>query len=435
MAHAPRLELRQSQSLVMTQQLQQSIKLLQMNAMELRGFVENMLEDNPFLAPDERPPEDSIEQRLKEDTAQEELFTPEEWGDGEFRDGSELRTHMVARGSDGEALEAQEAKAELPSLREHLLQQLFLQETDPVLRRIGMYLIDLVDEGGYIKEDMAALAEMLGVERGQVEQAVGILQTFDPTGVCARSVEECLALQLKERDRLDPAMQTLLKHLHLLANGNMEALKKHCGVDAEDLKQMVAELRSLNPKPGLQFNHEVSQAVEPDVTVKRDASGGWHVELNASALPRVLVNRRYHASIASKSQGQDRKYMTEKIQEASWLVKALDQRAHTILKVATEIVAQQDSFFRMGIHHLKPLTLKDIARETGFHESTVSRVTSGKYLISPRGTYELKYFFTSGLAHGAGGEDVSSQTVKHLIRELIEKETHVLSDDDLAEAL
>ncbi len=445
MTNSPRLELRQSQSqsLVMTQQLQQSIKLLQMTALEVQTFVEAQLEENPFLMEEEReedlgPPPGEEERRVEEEESEpasegsaEDAFVQDDW-----RDGSEMRTPVTPRDSDGDPLEFGDNRAKHITLREHLTQQLEMQVTDPVLRRLGEHLIDLTDDAGYIREDWNSITEQLGTDNEHMEKALAALQSFDPPGVCARSLPECLALQLKDRDRLDPAMEAMLEHLHLLAAGNLEGLKKACGVDTEDLKGMVAELKGLNPKPGLSFQSEMVQPVEPDVTVRRLAGGKWHVELNSSALPKVLVNRRYYAQVNVGAKGTDKKFMTEKMNDASWLVKALDQRANTILKVASSIVAEQEGFFRMGIHHLKPLTLKDIAKETSFHESTVSRVTAGKYLISPRGTFEFKYFFTSGLSHKAGGEDVSSQTVKHLIKEMIEKEgATVLSDDDIADKL
>lgn len=445
---APRLELRQGQSLVMTQQLQQSIKLLQMNTQEVQAFIDQQLEENPFLQDEERPEDQAPEAETRDNEAEEasekeqegtveEAFVQDDWrAEDGFSDGSSLRVAVTPRDSDGDAMDLQDTRARDITLREHLMEQLQVEVSDPVLRRIGMHLIDLTDESGYIRENWPALAEQLGTDETHIGQALAALQTFDPSGVCARSVQECLSIQLRDLDRLDPAMEALLENLPLLADGNMEALKRKCGVDMEDLRQMVSEIRALNPKPGISFNHEVAQPVIPDVTVRRDVAGKWHVELNAAALPRVLVNKRYYAKVSVGCKGEDRKFMTDKIHEASWLVKALDQRANTILKVSTSILVQQEGFFRMGIHHLKPLTLKDIARETGFHESTISRVTSGKYLISPRGIYELKYFFTSGLAHKMGGDDVSSQTVKHLIGEMIGKEGgKVLSDDDIADLL
>jgi len=436
----------------MTQALQQSIKLLQMNALELRSFVESQLEENPFLAEEDEAPEaDAADSQTEHEEQPEaevegEEFLPEEWQGADAgetgmpRDGSELRMQVTARDSDGDEADFGDTKAHDLTLREHLLEQLQAQTADPLQRAIGAYLVDLVDDAGYLKEDVVALAEQLGTDAAHVKDAVALIQKLDPCGVGARDLAECLSLQLREKDRLDPAMQVLLANLPLLAEGNMAALEKRCGVDGEDLRQMITELRALNPKPGSAFAREIVQMVEPDVTVRRDAANAgkksWHVELNAHALPRVLVNRRYFAKVSVHAGATDKKYLTEKMNHASWLVRALDQRANTILKVSSEIVAQQEGFFRMGIHHLKPLTLKDIARVTGYHESTVSRVTAGKYMITPRGVFELKYFFTSGVSHGAGGDDVSSQTVKHVIRELISQEgAAVLSDDDLAEAL
>lgn len=452
-ASAPRLELKTGTSLVMTQALQQSIKLLQMNALEIRSYVDTQLEQNPFLSVDEpsieadehdhEPASGEEDDRAVADAAPEaadEAFLPEEWQESEQPSAAgEVETSyaITARDSYGEALERDDQPARDISLKAYLTQQFDLQVGDVLLRRLASHLIDLVDESGYITEDIEGLAKQLGADRSHLYHTLAILQKCEPAGICARNLAECLGLQLRERDRLDPAMQALLDRLPLLAGGHLEALQRQCGVDLDDLREMIAEIRSLNPKPGLSFNHEVVEVAEPDIRVIREASGKWHVELITSSLPRVLVNRRYHAKVSVRADSNDKKYITEKINEASWLVKALDQRAHTVLKVASELVAQQESFFRMGIHHLKPLTLKDIAKETGFHESTISRVTTGKYMMTPRGMFELKYFFTSGLSHGAGGDDVSSQTVKHVIKELIEKETPIkaLSDDDIAERL
>ena len=262
------------------------------------------------------------------------------------------------------------------------------------------------------------------------------MQTFDPAGICARNLSECLALQLREKNRLDPAMQKLLDNLTLLADSRFDELQRKCGVDKDDLRQMIAEIRELNPKPGSGFSHEISQAVEPDVFVRRLPDGNWHVELNMANFPKVMVNKRYYQKITAETRNvQDKKYLSEQFGSASWLVRALEQRAETLLKVCGELVKQQDAFFRLGVRYLKPMTLKAIAAETGYHESTISRVTNGKYLLCPRGTFELKYFFTSALQRSeGGGEDVSSQSVKHYISEMIDKETEsniFLSDDEI----
>jgi RNA polymerase sigma-54 factor len=244
---------------------------------------------------------------------------------------------------------------------------------------------------------------------------------------------------LRDKNRLDPAMQTLLEHLNLFADGKFDLLQKKCGVDHEDLKQMVGEIRALNPKPGTGFSHEMTQVVEPDIFVRRRPDGDWHIELNMNNFPRIMVNRRYYKKITSETRNKkDKEYLSEQFGAANWLVRALEQRAQTMLKVGGELIKQQDAFFRLGVRYLKPMTLKDIAAETGYHESTISRVTNGKFLLCPRGTFELKYFFTSALARAiGGGDDVSSMAVKNHISELIEKEdpSKPLSDDDLAELL
>ncbi|MBY0408283.1 MAG: RNA polymerase factor sigma-54, partial [Rickettsiales bacterium] len=325
------------------------------------------------------------------------------------------------------------------SLRDHLLEQLNLSIHDPVKRIIGAHLIDLVDEAGYIKEELAALAVQLGAEAPEVQNVLTLLQAFDPPGICARNLKECLEIQLREKNRLDPAMQAMLTHLNLLGDGKFEELQKRCGVDKEDLREMIAEIRTLNPKPASPFTHEIAQTLQPDIFVRRLPDGNWHVELNMNNFPKIMVNKRYYKRITAETRNvKDKQYLTEQFGSANWLVRALEQRAQTMLKVGGELVKQQDAFFRLGVRYLKPMTLKVIAHETGYHESTISRVTNGKYLLCPRGTFELKYFFTSALARAEGaGDDISSQSVKHYIAEMIEAETstHILSDDEIVDRL
>lgn len=451
MTHTPRLELRQGQQLVMTQQLQQSIKLLAATSQELQAFVDLELEKNPFLSQDE-PENEEVSAPVAEETAPREAdFESDENYSGEVQgdDSHEIETDYLSSSHTASSRAAgdfeddeyslENTAAHDITLREHLLTQLAVDITDPVQRMIGAYLVDLVDESGYIKEDLKSAAEKLGVELAEVEAVLLQLQRFDPAGVCARNLSECLALQLKEQDRFDPAMQALVAHLPLLADGKFTELQKKCGVELDDLKQMIGEIRALNPKPGADFNHDITQAVEPDIFVRRLPDGNWHVELNMNNFPKVMVNQRYYKQVsAGVSNRKDKNYMIEQFGTANWLVRALKQRADTMLKVGSELVKQQDAFFRLGVRYLKPMTLKDIAAATGYHESTISRVTTGKFVICPRGTFELKYFFTSALARAeGGGDDVSSAAVKHHIRELIDKETvgHILSDDELAAML
>ena len=324
------------------------------------------------------------------------------------------------------------------TLADWLREQLMLAIADPVQRMIGQYLIDLVDEAGYLTSDLATVAEKLGTSVKQVEAVLAVLQSFDPPGICARDLAECLALQLRERDRLDPAMQALITRLDLLAKRDFAALKKICGVGDEDLADMMAEIRRLNPKPGLAFGSAVVQPIVPDVFVRPGPDGGWIVELNSDTLPKVLVNQTYYAEVSTTARRDtDKSYLAECLQNATWLVRALDQRARTILKVANEIVRQQDAFFARGVEHLRPLNLKTVAEAIGMHESTVSRVTANKYMATSRGIFELKYFFTSAIAASHGGEAHSAEAVRHRIKQLIDAESaaDVLSDDTIVEKL
>ena len=306
-----------------------------------------------------------------------------------------------------------------------------MELVDPIERLIGFHLIDMLDEAGYLVGSLQELADLLGCSMERVEAALAAVQRFDPSGIFARDLKECLAIQLAERNRLDPAMAVLLDHLDLVAQRDQAKIMKLCRLDAEDVADMVAELRALNPKPALAFDTSPAEAIIPDILMQPRPDGVWHIELNPETLPKVLVNARYHAEVRLRARTrEERDYLTDRLQQANWLVKALHQRATTILKVATEIVRQQSAFFQKGVEHLRPLTLRDVAEQVELHESTVSRVTANKYIATPRGTLELKYFFTAAIA-GLGGQEHSAEAVRHRIRQLIDQETaeKVLSDD------
>jgi RNA polymerase sigma-54 factor len=325
----------------------------------------------------------------------------------------------------------------VPTLKHHLESQLAIAAFGPAQRFIAVVLIEAVDEAGYLRADLAEVAERLGCSREDCEAVLEILQGFDPAGVFARDLAECLSLQLKERDRLDPAMRTLLTRLDLVARRDLNALASLCGLESSDIADMIGEIRNLTPKPGLAFGSEPVQPVVPDVYVRESQDGAWHVELNSDTLPRVLVNARYYAEVnASARSREDKTYLAECFNNANWLVKSLDQRARTIVKVASEIVRQQDAFLTHGVRHMRPLNLRVIAEAIGMHESTVSRVTSNKYMATPRGLFELKYFFTAAIQSMNGGEAHSAEAVRDRIRELVDKEAHdVLSDDKIVTIL
>ena len=473
---AAKLEVRQSQSLVMTPQLQQAIKLLQLSNLELGAFVEAELERNPLLEHDENaPPQEAetLEPAANEeapgeesepsengagdeqwldlagnstaadpsgtlDTDVENVFPDSEFPSAPFAEPggwASLQAKGPASGNGEVNLEAFVAKE--ISLQDHLTEQLQLALAEPAQRLIGQHLIDMVDEAGYLRGDIESLGDRLGAPMKLIESTLAILQTFEPAGVLARDLGECLMLQLKDRNRYDPAIGALLANLDLLAAHDHAALKRKCGADDEDLAEMIDEIKGLDPKPGLCFGTTTVQPVIPDVYVRLRPDGNWHVELNGDTLPRLLVNRSYYATVNKATSAKDKSYLQECLQTANWLVKALDQRARTILKVSKEIVRQQDAFLTYGVQHLKPLNLKTVADAISMHESTVSRVTSNKYMATSRGIFELKYFFSSAIAAAGAGESHSSEAVRHRIRELIDNEAieKVLSDDKIVELL
>jgi RNA polymerase sigma-54 factor len=458
--YSQRLELRQSQALVMTPQLQQAIKMLQLSNLELSQFIDTEIQQNPLLERREARLDEAASangvgagespspSRLEETVAGE--FTPEaaeHWhaafgdeGDGSLDRGSEPHFWQTRDGAldAGDRPGIEQTATRPRTLREHVLEQIGADLGEPRDRVIALHLLDLLDETGYISAGLEGVAQLLACEIAHIEAALGRLQQFDPPGVFARDLPECLALQLRDRDRLDPAMQALLDHLPLLAARNIPALVRLCGVDAADIADMIAEIKSLDPRPGLAFDPPLAQPVVPDILMRAQPDGGWIVELNAETLPRVLVNNRYCAQIRRAARSKvEKDYLTERLHAAKWLVKSLHQRATTILKVAAEIVRQQDAFFRRGVQSLRPLILRDIADAIGMHESTISRVTSNKYMATPRGLYELKYFFTSSIPASHGNGAHSAEAVRHRIRGLIDREPaeETLSDERIVELL
>jgi RNA polymerase sigma-54 factor len=460
LALGARLELRQGQGLVITPQLQQAIKLLQLSNIELEAFVEAELERNPLLARDEpegepdgaaaadEPASDAgldAEARADLDATYDEA-SPGERATGDAQEPAADAGGAVdwSRAGSGGGFDAMPDDLEglltrERTLAEHLHDQLAVCGLSGPQAAIAGALVDGVDEGGYLRLDLVELAERLGCALTLVEQVLGVIQGLEPTGVAARDLRECLMLQLKERDRCDPAMEALLDNLPLLARRDFAALKRACEVDDEDLRDMVAELKALTPRPGAAFGGEPAPAVVPDVFVREGAGGLWHVELNSETLPRLLVDQRYHARVSGSARSdQERTFVSDCLAQASWLVKSLDQRAKTILKVSAEIVRQQDGFLAFGVEHLRPLNLKTVADAIGMHESTVSRVTANKYMGTPRGVFEMKFFFTSAINSTEGGEGHSAESVRHRIRQLIDAEASerdVHSDDRIVEIL
>lgn len=465
-----RLEVRQGQGLVITPQLQQAIKLLQLSNQDLEAFVEGELERNPLLQRTDGEPDaegadtpaltaqtedtelqfaDNRSAEQSMDARDDDLYgdaAPGERTSDRLRDDEALHQPGLSdwsRAGSGGRLD-DDGEMEIPHSRrvtlwEHLQAQASAANLSPADHAIALTLIDSTDEGGYMRAELTEVADRLGVDLARIEAVLTLCQGFEPTGIMARSAPECLKLQLVERNRFDPAMAALLDNLELLARRDLAALRKVCGVDADDLAEMINELKALTPRPGAGFGGEPAQTVVPDVIVRPDPAGGWRIELNSDTLPRLIMDKRYHGQVSAGARSETEKaFVAECAAQASWLVKSLDQRAKTILKVSSEIVRQQDAFFAFGVEFLRPLTLKQVAEAIEMHESTVSRVTSGKYISTPRGVFELKFFFTAAIQSSEGGALHSAEAVRHRIKSLIDAETaenDVLSDDRIVEIL
>jgi RNA polymerase sigma-54 factor len=444
----------------MTPQLRQAIKLLQFSNLEVTAFIEEEIERNPLLEHDERP------ETIGERPGPEQVTAPADTADSadlvsaetmptegdspldhEF-DGYEalgpadgLTLSTASKGAGSQSFESDDRDLEdlletRISLRDHLSEQLRLTFDDRADRLIGAHLIALLEPTGRLSADTGRIAQALGTSAARVEAVRQRMMGFDPVGMFARDLAECLAAQLREKNRLDPCMQALLANLDLLAKRDFKRLMTLCEVDADDFHDMVAEIRALDPKPGANWDSASLQPVIPDVLMRPAPNGDWLLELNPDTMPRVLVNEAFYARVSRSAERETKTFLAEHLATANWLVKSLHQRAATILKVSSEIVRRQDGFFRHGVSHLRPLILRDIADAVQLHESTVSRVTANKYIATPRGIFELKYFFTTAIA-GAGGESHSAEAVRHRIREMVGAETpnDILSDDAIVATL
>ena len=499
MALTPRLDLRQVQTLVMTPQLQQAIKLLQLSNLELAEFVEKELEQNPLLQKEDQIsgaenqsentneliPENNyavsqsntgelqnqdlknsdqsdieaansqdypdsvdlvgsesmpLESNAALDASYDDVWAQESPSDSaESAENNSLNWQIQSSGSLG----ADDSFLELTpenkqTLREYLLQQIAFDIPNPQERIIANSLVDLLDETGYLTTPTIDIAGALGCDVQRVEQTLKKIQKLDPSGIGARNLAECIEIQLREKDRFDPAMQTLVENLDLLAKREFKLLLKKCNIDEEDLTQMIDEIRCLNPKPALCFEEFLTQPITPDVIIRRGKEKKWLVELNTDNLPSVLINNRYYSEVSKSAKSKkDKEYITSCYQSANWLMRALHQRAQTILKVSSEIVRHQTSFLENGVEFLKPLILKDIAEILDIHESTVSRVTTNKYMATPRGMFELKYFFTFSLGNAQDADGISVEAIRARIKKLIDNEppSKILSDDKIVSLL
>ncbi|HWI51658.1 MAG TPA: RNA polymerase factor sigma-54 [Symbiobacteriaceae bacterium] len=417
------LQMQQTQKLVMTPELRQAIAVLQLPVTELTDFIEQELLENPCL--DVEPKDDEGE----------EPPPP--------RETSKLLDYLGSDYSGGSAPDNDDEMgfeaftATVPTLQEHLMAQLYVAGLDSGGRRIGEFLIDSLDDHGYLTINTVEAAEKLGVAPERVENVLQVVQGFDPAGVGARSLKECLLLQWATVDDGNPLVPLLIEdHLDDLGEGRITRIAEDLGVTPQDVQGAWDMIRTLDPKPGRRFGSpNETRYVVPDAVVER-VGRDYVVLVNESPVPKLLVSSHYKRMLAGSVDTDARKFVEQKIHAALWLIKAIEQRRMTLYKVVETIVKFQRDFFDRGVRFLRPLTLRDVAEVIGVHESTVSRATSGKYVQTPLGTYELKFFFTSGVDN-ARGEGVAAESVKRMIADLIAKEdtAEPLSDQALTDTL
>lgn len=419
---------RQKQSLSITNQVIQSIKLLQFGGGDLEEFLHEQADDNPLITVVGGP------------AAQDRAGLSGDTGASGRDAPAERRTapRLPMSGPREEAVDLDQYVAARVSLRDHLNAQVALALDAPVDRLIAHEIVDSLDPDGYFRRDPEEMAEILGVAPGRIEAGIKAVQDCEPTGVGARTLAECLALQLAERGLLTEPMRALLDNLDLLGDYKIERLARICRIGMAEVLGLAQQIRALDPRPGRRFDTDPVIVAVPDIHVDPTAEGGWSVELNTGVMPRVLIDREYFAEVSAKLDGAtDRRFLVDSMRNATWLARNVDQRAQTILKVATEIVIQQSEFFHRGAAYLKPLSLKDIASEVELHESTVCRAVAGKYMMTPRGMFELKFFFANALGVTDGEDALSVETVRHRIRQLVDAEapTSILSDQAIMDML
>lgn len=466
MSQQQRLDIRQSQTLTITPQLQQSLKLLQLSSLELAEYIAEELEKNPLLSADQDSfeQEDSKKNEIEDEVdnepditvltsqrefddvgeskeeAREDTRSDNLWNGDEIYENNHSQ-YYVETSHDGEENGSEKFVSSNKTLREHIQEQINLTFHDPSKRLLAHTLLDNLDDSGYLGADLDLLQENLGVSDDDIEDVIAELQEFDPPGIFARSLKECLEMQIRDRGGLDFIMQNILENLDLVAKGDLEGIAKGLNVHVDVIKEAVQEIKLLNPKPGLNFESEPMTILEPDVILTRKQNGDWHIELNNNTLPRVLANKSYYESISKRTDSDTKKYIQNQWTQASWLIKALNQRAETLLKVSTELVAKQSEFFEKGIYYLKPMIYRDIAEKIEMHESTIGRAIANKFIMTPRGMFAMKYFFTSSVKGSARNQEsdgtVSSEVVKQYIKEIINQESDgvALSDDTISEIL
>ena len=420
-----------TQTIAMTPELRQSIGLLRLSSADVREFVTEEIEKNPFLEA-EAPAPQAVGTTPEPEGSRPEATTSH--SEEAYPSGSGPGSNVQSQSAD--RLSAVDFAQDTGSLRTSLLQQIRLSASSPGLLRIAERLVEELEDDGYLRVPIDDIADDISASRAAVLDALKIIQRCEPSGVGARSLVECFALQLADRGRLTELSGAVLGRLETFARHGSAALAKQLSVPEDAISEIVAEIRTLDPDPGAKFRQSSVEFVVPDIQVVRNNLGGWHVELLPEALPRVIVNQTYAAEVSSAGEAAAT-YVAQHTRRANWLIRSLEQRATTILRVASEIVRVQEGFFSAGPRHLKPLTLRVVADALKMHESTVSRVTRGKFLVCERGTLELKYFFSKAIPTTDGFGTISALSIQERIRAIIAEEPRKTpySDDRIAQML
>jgi RNA polymerase sigma-54 factor len=433
------LELKLGQRLALTPQLQQAIKLLQLSSMDLRQEMQEALEQNPLLEEVDDYPEDGETtgtDRRNETSADGEDYSPGLDDDA----GEAYYSTTQPRTQDGAAFDIDQRNSAPPSLRDHLRQQMGLTPFSPTDQEIAVAIIDAINDDGYLGCDLVEIGQSIDVEveQDEIEAVLHQIQNYDPAGVAARTLQECLHIQLHQlppdTGSLDLARRIVNEHLECLGSRDLDRIRKVTGRTEAEVRAAVDLIQSLNPRPGTAIASSVPDYVIPDIIVTRDHNG-WRVELNSEAVPRIRVNDLY-SDIARNRRGEDHQYIQNQLQEARWLVKSLENRNETLVRVAREVVKRQQDFLEHGETAMKPMVLHDISEALDLHESTISRATTNKYMLTPRGVFELKYFFSTGLSTSSG-DMTSSTAIQWRIRKLVneEPENKPYSDNKLTQLL
>lgn len=458
MAITPRLEIKQTQSLLMTPELRQAINLLQLNNIELNELVEQELASNPLLEkedqrlnelPDDFQPtidtaapapqtEEEFKTDIDYDTSFDDDFASDREGyeienDYNWADYGKSKDHSAG---DADFDYCEQRLSERKSLYQFINEQIGISFTNGADKIIARRLTEQLDAAGYFRGDVKEIAAQLKTTEKRVGTVLQTMKSFEPSGLFARDLKECLAVQLKDLNRYDPVIAKFLDNLPLVAEGRFKELKQICGCDDEDIASMLADIRALNPKPAAGWEHDITSYVVPDVFVRRLKNGDYRVELNNATLPRLLINHSYYSQLLRQDKSAKR-YLKENLSSANFLIRAMHQRASTVLRVSEEIVRWQQDFFEHGIEKLKPMSLKDVAYNLELHESTVSRAAANKFMHTPNGLFELKFFFSAAAGSYIGNEDMSTSAIKHKIKQLISQEQpdNILADDKIVELL